>query len=269
MTMDSLTKTVYAATEALPGGPPATASGALQMMLQAGPMVKFVLLVLLFLSVSCWCVIFMKYRSTRKAKIESGSFINHFRQRKSYAALYKESQQFQDSHLGEVFRQGYMELNRLSRSGESKGLQELKSNPDIILENVDKAMQKGIRAERQRFEKFLPLLATTASTAPFIGLFGTVWGIMTSFQDIGIMGAANLAVVAPGISEALVATAIGLAVAIPAVIAYNHFSNAIRIMENEMIYFSEDFLDVLKRDLVKKFRSENSPSEPVRLAADM
>ncbi len=269
MIMESLTNTVYAATEALPGAAPATGSGALHMMLQAGPMVKFVLLVLLLLSVSSWCVIFMKFRATRKAKKESQSFITFFRQRKSYAALYKESQLLQDSHLGEVFRQGYMELNRLSRFAESKGLQGLKSNRDVIVENVDKAMQKGIRAERQRFERFLPLLATTASTAPFIGLFGTVWGIMTSFQAIGIMGAANLAVVAPGISEALVATAIGLGVAIPAVIAYNHFSNAIRIMENEMIYFAEDFLDIIKRDLVKKAKSEGAPSEPVRLAAEM
>lgn len=121
-------------------------------------------------------------------------------------------------------------------------------------------------AERQRLERFLPLLATTGSTAPFIGLFGTVWGIMTSFQEIGLKGAANLAVVAPGISEALVATAMGLAAAIPAVVAYNHFSNRIRMLENEMSHFSADFLNMLKRDLMRRGKQEESAPEQHRLA---
>jgi biopolymer transport protein TolQ len=210
----------------------------------------------------------MKIRLTRKARRESQSFVEFFRQRKSYAALYKESRLLQDSHLGEIFRLGYLELNRLSRSMEAKGLSDLKSNPEIILENVDRAMQGGIMAERQRLERFLPLLATTGSTAPFIGLFGTVWGIMTSFQDIGITGAASLAVVAPGISEALIATAIGLGAAIPAVVAYNHFSNSIRVMENEMIHFAADFTNLLKRDLIKKTKSEVPHSDPPQAAIE-
>ncbi len=260
--MESLWATVYAASEAAPAGATHARDGVLSMMAQAGPMVKFVLMVLILLSVSCWCVIVMKIRLTRKARRESQSFVESFRQRRSYAALYKESQLLHDSHLGEVFRLGYIELNRLGKSMEAKGLLDFKSNPEIILENVDRAMQGGIMSERQRLERFLPLLATTGSTAPFIGLFGTVWGIMTSFQDIGITGAASLAVVAPGISEALVATAIGLGAAIPAVVAYNHFSNSIRIMENEMIHFAADFINLLKRDLIKKMKSEAPASEP-------
>lgn len=121
-------------------------------------------------------------------------------------------------------------------------------------------------AERQRFERFLPLLATTGSTAPFIGLFGTVWGIMVSFQDIGMKGAANLAVVAPGISEALVATAMGLAAAIPAVVAYNQFANRIRRVESEMNHFSAEFLNLLKRDLMRRSKQDEAVSESPRLA---
>ena len=134
------------------------------------------------------------------------------------------------------------------------------------MENVDRAIQGGIMAERQRFERFLPLLATTGSTAPFIGLFGTVWGIMVSFQDIGLKGAANLAVVAPGISEALVATAMGLAAAIPAVVAYNQFANRIRMIESEMNHFSAEFLNLLKRDLMRRSKQDEPLAEPPRLA---
>jgi biopolymer transport protein TolQ len=98
----------------------------------------------------------------------------------------------------------------------------------------------------------LTFLATTGNTAPFIGLFGTVWGIMNSFHSIGLRGGANLAVVAPGISEALIATAAGLAAAIPAVMAYNYFSNQVRVLESEMSNFSSDFLNIIERDLFKK-----------------
>jgi biopolymer transport protein TolQ len=137
----------------------------------------------------------------------------------------------------------------------------------VLLENVERAIMGATTSERQRFERFLPLLATTGSTAPFIGLFGTVWGIMTSFQEIGLKGAANLAVVAPGISEALVATAMGLAAAIPAVVAFNHFSNRIRVVENEMSHFSADYLNMLKRDLMRKGKQDEPMVEAQRLAA--
>jgi biopolymer transport protein TolQ len=229
-------------------------------------MVKFVLLALLVLSIACWCVILLKARLVRRAKQESVQFIDLFRQRKNYTLLYKDSQILEDSHLAQLFRVGYMELNRLSKSLETKNIQELRVNPELLLENVDRAIRGGMMAERQRFERFLPLLATTGSTAPFIGLFGTVWGIMTSFQDIGLKGAANLAVVAPGISEALVATAMGLAAAIPAVVAYNHFANHIRMIENEMSHFSADFLNMLKRDLMRRGRQDEFPVEQQRVA---
>jgi len=261
MFMQFLTGIVYAAPDAVA---PYQRSGdsVMDMIFNAGPMVKFVLLILMALSVACWCVIVLKYRLIRRAKRESNDFISLFRQRKNYSALYRDSEKLGDSHLAQIFRVGYAELSRLGKSLETRNLIELSSNPEIMLENVERAIQGGMTAERQRFERFLPLLATTGSTAPFIGLFGTVWGIMTSFQQIGIKGAANLAVVAPGISEALVATAIGLGAAIPAVVAYNHFSTKIRGIENEMSHFSSDYLNMLKRDIMRKGRQEETTSNP-------
>jgi biopolymer transport protein TolQ len=243
-----------------------TGDTVVDMVMNAGPMVKFVMLLLLAMSIACWTIILLKTRLLRRANKESDQFVGLFRQRKSYSLLYRDSEALSDSHLAQLFRVGYAELNRLSKSLETKNIQELSINPEILLENVDRAIQGGIMSERQRFESFLPVLATTGSTAPFIGLFGTVWGIMTSFQDIGLKGAANLAVVAPGISEALVATAMGLAAAIPAVVAYNHFSNRIRTVENEMIHFASEFLNMLKRDLMRRGRQEESQSDTHRAA---
>lgn len=241
------------------------ANGILDMVGHAGPMVKFVLIALLALSIACWCVVLMKFKLFRRARKESDQFVDLFRQRKNYAVLYRDSQILGDSHIVQIFRLGYEELNRLSKSLETKNLQETRVNPKILLESVDRAIQGATMAERQRLERFLPLLATTGSTAPFIGLFGTVWGIMTSFQEIGLKGAANLAVVAPGISEALVATAMGLAAAIPAVVGYNHFSNRIRMMENEMNHFSSDFLNMLKRDLMRRGKQDESDQQRTAL----
>lgn len=235
-----------------------TGDSVIDMIFNAGPMVKFVLLVLLGLSVACWCVILIKYRVIRRANRESERFIDLFRQRKNYTALYRDSEPLENSHLAQIYRMGYAELSRLGKSLETRNLLELSGNPEMLLENVERAIHGGMTSERQRFERFLPLLATTGSTAPFIGLFGTVWGIMTSFQEIGLKGAANLAVVAPGISEALVATAIGLAAAIPAVVGYNHFATRIRVLDNEMSHFSSDLLNMLKRDLMRKGRQEET-----------
>jgi len=266
MIVNTLFLAAYGAAEVVNPPLQRSADGVLDMIGHAGLMVKFVLFALLGLSVACWCIILLKFRLFRRARNESEQFINLFRQRKNYAALYRDSQPMEDSHIAQIFRVGYSELNRLSKSLETKSLQETKVNPEVLLENVERAIQGALMSERQRLEGFLPLLATTGSTAPFIGLFGTVWGIMTSFQEIGLKGAANLAVVAPGISEALVATAMGLLAAIPAVVAYNHLASRVRVFENEMNHFAADFLNMLKRDLMRRGKSEDSLSEHQRLA---
>ena len=118
-------------------------------------------------------------------------------------------------------------------------------------DNVKRALRRAINTEMTRMTQMVPFLATTGNTAPFIGLFGTVWGIMNSFHGIGLKGSANLAVVAPGISEALVATAAGLAAAIPAVIAFNFFMSKIRVVESELYNFSADFLNIIERDILR------------------
>lgn len=227
-------------------------NGIAQMAASAGPMVQFILGGLFCLSVACWCIIVLKVHLIRRAREQSRQFMGLFRQSASHTVLYRESEPFEDSHIAELFRIGYEELARLNKSIATCRVPDSNTGAGILLESVERAMQGGMAVEKRRFEQHLSFLATTGSAAPFIGLFGTVWGIMTSFQEIGMKGTANLAVVAPGISEALIATAMGLAAAIPAVVAYNHLSNRVKNMENEMDEFATDYLNVLKRNLLRK-----------------
>lgn len=243
---------VPAAWAAPAGGNPS--SNIMDMVLGAGAVVKLVLAILVLLSIACWAVIFLKHRLLKKANQESSRFLNLFWNSKNLATVYRESKKMENSPLAEIFRVGYMELGRLSKSGDT----ERRDNPSdlklktILMDNMERALRSAVNGEVQRLEKALSLLATTGNSAPFIGLFGTVWGIMVAFQGIGLKGSATLAVVAPGISEALIATAAGLAAAIPAVVAYNHFINKVRNLETEMINFSNDFLNIVRRDLVRR-----------------
>jgi biopolymer transport protein TolQ len=154
-----------------------------------------------------------------------------------------------------VFSAGFSELqkiNKIRNRTEGDTGNESLDMQLATMDNLKRAIRKAESQELSNLGKSLSFLATTGSAAPFIGLFGTVWGIMASFHDIGMRGSASLAVVAPGISEALVATAAGLAVAIPAVIAYNFFSNQLNEIENEMQNFSTDFLNLVERDLLSR-----------------
>jgi len=145
-----------------------------------------------------------------------------------------------------MFKAGYTELSKVRKRGSG-------NNADSAfaelgeLESIERSLNRAASSETTILEKLVPFLATTASAAPFIGLFGTVWGIMESFHDIGQVGNATLATVAPGISEALIATATGLAAAIPAVIGYNYFLQKIRVLGSEMGNFSSDFLNIVRR----------------------
>jgi len=231
----------------------------LNMMIHAGPMVKFVLLLLLFFSVMSWAIMIMKYRYIKKAFAESAEFIDFFWTSRNLSSAFNKAKQLSGSPVARIFRVGYTELKNLSRSGASM-VQESKHTPGTESAslgarftgtgNVQRALRRAINSETTRMIRMVPFLATTGNTAPFIGLFGTVWGIMSSFHGIGLKGSASLAVVAPGISEALVATAAGLAAAIPAVIAFNHFMQKIRIIESELQNFSADFLNIIERDIM-------------------
>nr|MBF0221063.1 protein TolQ [Desulfobulbaceae bacterium] len=226
----------------------------LGMFLSAGPMVKFVMLMLLTFSIGSWYIIFMKIILFKKVRVESESFLTMFWKSKNLAEAAKSSSESPLSPEGQIFLLGYNELQKISRFKSAK-----ESGSDATLEmrlagmdNLKRALVKAETSEAERLGKSLNILATTGSATPFIGLFGTVWGIMTSFQDIGQRGSASLAVVAPGISEALVATAAGLAVAIPAVIFFNYFSTQLTDFENDMQNFSSDFLNLVERDLISK-----------------
>lgn len=201
----------------------------LSLIIHAGYIVKGVLLILLFFSVVSWAIIFFKQRYFSKANKESEQFLRLYRANRDPRSIYKGTKSLSLSPISNVFRSVYAdEANR--DPGEIKRL-----------------LRRYETLESVKLERYLNFLATTGSTAPFIGLFGTVWGIMNSFHGIGSAGSASLAIVAPGIAEALIATAVGLAAAIPAVIAYNYYLSMSRKMIIEMEDFSEDLLELFTR----------------------
>lgn len=225
-----------------------------EMIWHAGPMVKFVMLLLLAFSLISWTIIIMKQRLYRKTRRDSREFLEIFWKSKNLSEAYRSAQEGYISPEAVIFSVGYNELQKLDRKknpGRSTGDFTLDMQL-ATMDNLKRALRKAESMEIVRLGRSLPFLATTGSSTPFIGLFGTVWGIMTSFQDIGLRGSASLAVVAPGISEALVATAAGLAVAIPAVIFYNHYSNQLADLASDMQNFSADFLNLVERDIISK-----------------
>lgn len=202
----------------------------LQHILQAGPVVKGVLLILLFFSVVSWAIIFFKQKYFSRANRETEQFMRVYRAGRDPKGLFQKTKSFTVSPIANVFRAVYTDGGFKDRS-ETKRL-----------------LRRYEALESAKLERYLNFLATTGSTTPFIGLFGTVWGIMNSFRGIGTTGAASIAVVAPGIAEALIATAAGLAAAIPAVISYNYYLSVARRMIIEMEDFSEELLDFFSRE---------------------
>lgn len=220
----------------------------LDTITHSGPIGVFTLLVLVAFSVVSWAIIFSKWRSLARAKSESETFLEAFWQSKRLDAIFQSSEKLQQSPLSQIFRAGYIELAKVKKQQQDQGSSPNKSEFDAGFENIERSMRRAHVTELTQLESLVPFLATTGSTAPFIGLFGTVWGIMKAFRDIGKMGSANLATVAPGISEALIATATGLVAAIPAVMAYNFFLARIRVLSSEMDSFQSDFLNIMKRN---------------------
>ncbi len=218
----------------------------MDLVLQAGPVVKLVLLILLYFSLVSWGIIFYKFKTIQQAIRESERFLDFFWEKKRFDTIGQGIKDFTQTPLAILFREGYHELLQLKKQNRSDEAREMSADLGGV-GNVSRALRRATTQETQRLEKYLTFLATTGSTAPFIGLFGTVWGIMDAFQGIGQTGSASLAVVAPGISEALVATAIGLAAAIPAVMGYNHFLNKVNILVGEMDNFSQEFLNIVER----------------------
>ncbi|MBU1052247.1 MAG: protein TolQ [Proteobacteria bacterium] len=227
------------------------------MISNAGIVVQGVLLTLVLFSVSTWTIIFLKYKYIKRAYKESEFFIDYFWRSRDFSDVYTKSKEMTGSPVARIFRIGYVELTKLSQSGVSSTPKTSDSEDVSIssrfvgMDNIKRALRRAINSEVTSLTHLVPFLATTGNTAPFIGLFGTVWGIMNSFHGIGLRGSATLAVVAPGISEALVATAAGLAAAIPAVIAFNYFMQKIRNIDSELQSFAADFLNIVERDTLK------------------
>lgn len=224
-----------------------------EMVIHAGPVAKAVLLILLIFSIISWSIMLQKMLIFRKARNESEKFRKVFSKGGSLNNAYASSRFLRNSHIANIFISGYLDILSLQKHRKDDLLPEevKQSLKKEDIPALQRALDKAESQEISRLEKGLSFLATTGSTTPFIGLFGTVWGIMDAFRAIGLKGSASIGGVAPGISEALIATAAGLAAAIPAVIGYNHFNNKINVVASEMDEFSMEFLSVIERSMMR------------------
>ncbi len=216
--------------------------GILELILDADIIVQMVLLVLVGMSVACWVIILNKWKMVRAAEQSSAVFLEKFWASRRLDQVYDQIDRYKGAPVAMVFKAGYVELAKLS-GGEAKDGGVAPSGED----NLVRALRRARTVERTALARSTTFLATTGSTAPFIGLFGTVWGILRAFQKIGATGQATVATVGPDIAHALIATAVGLAAAIPAVIAYNFFRSRVGVLSTEMDNFSDDFLNIVKR----------------------
>lgn len=219
--------------------------GIAELFLEADIVVQSVLLVLVAMSVVCWVIIFNKVGTIRKAVRLDQAFLDLFWKSQRLDQVYDRLDRYQGSPVAAVFKAAYIELSRLTRDDQGEG-GGLTSNLDAH-DNLERTLRRATSTERTALERLTPFLATTGSTAPFIGLFGTVWGILRAFQKIDATGQATVATVGGDISHALIATAVGLAAAIPAVMAFNFFNSRIRVLSSDMENFSSDFLNIVKR----------------------
>lgn len=225
---------------------------------QGGLIVFMVLLILVIFSILSWAILISKYLYLKKITDTSDRFVKSFWESRSLNDLNGRLPEHPYSPVREIFRTGYAELVRGSQLKESSS--SLSLAVKAALDNIERSLRKSKFKEKKHLETYLPFLATIASSSPFIGLFGTVWGIMGAFEGIARTGSASLAAVAPGISEALIATAFGLAAAIPAVIGYNLANSKIRGLSFFMDGFSSDFLNIVERYLISDRPKSNSNS---------
>lgn len=216
----------------------------------AGWVVKFVMLLLLGASIVSWTFIFQRYNYLKTTRLALGEFEDQFWSGADLSDLYAELDKHSDdlNGLESIFYAGFREYARLNRSG---------INSDTVMQGVERAMRVAKARELDKLEQHLSFLATVGSTSPYVGLFGTVWGIMTSFQGLAGQQQATIAMVAPGISEALIATAMGLFAAIPAVISYNRFNNEVERLVNAYDTFQEEFSSILYRQTHLRVHSES------------
>jgi len=225
--------------------------GILDILMDTNSYVVIAVLVLLaLLSLMSWYIIGYKWFYLRRVHKESLKFLEVFWESKRLDNIFQSAEQFPKAPVSQVFKAGYIELSKLKKRDQSDGSANPNDSMRVQLsgiENVDRSLRRATSTEMTQLEAMVPFLATVGSTAPFIGLFGTVWGIMAAFVNIDSAGAAGLDVVAGPIAEALIVTAAGLFAAIPSVVFYNIFVNRIRVLGAEMENFSSDFLNIVKR----------------------
>ena len=234
------------------------------MMANATPTVIFVLSILAFMSLGCWSIIFVKLFTLTAAKRDTARDYIRFQEADNLRSAMHTLGQSRQSPAFNVGRMAFEELVRMEQADLDPA-----EKGHIAMDNIRRVLHQAVTQELGKLSKSLPFLATSANATPFIGLFGTVWGIMNSFHSIGLMQSAALAAVAPGISEALIATAIGLAVAIPAVLAYNFFLGFMVTIENQLINFAGAFLNRIQREVtwVSRESQEAAPAAPRRPAS--
>jgi biopolymer transport protein TolQ len=226
----------------------------LQMVAASGLVAKAVLVVLLGFSFLSWAVMIERYRVYRRALAQSRSFLETMEASRNLADLRDRCDRYQASPLVSLFKMGFRELTSQVLGSDDRRYAGppppiSESQTTRKLDRIRRMLDRAAIAENERLEAFLPVLATTGSVTPFVGLFGTVWGIMNAFQKIGIQGSASLGAVAPGISEALITTAAGLAAAIPAVIGYNYFLGRLRKIDATMEDFTMRFTAIAEQHL--------------------
>jgi biopolymer transport protein TolQ len=213
----------------------------LELILNASLLVQGVMALLMLASLISWFMIFQRGFALSSIRRDSATFENEFWSGKDLRKIYMELdvEEHNPEGMEQIFVAGFKEFSRLRKQDNP--------DPDRVMQNVQRAMRVAMAREEERLETHLAFLATVGSTSPYIGLFGTVWGIMNSFRSLATVEQASLSIVAPGISEALIATAMGLFAAIPAVIAYNRYSAQVEVIVNRFEAFTEEFTGILQR----------------------
>ena len=226
--------------------PPPGQHSVLDLVMGSSLIVQCVLILLLVMSIVTWGIVITKWLQIRRAKTQSAKFSDVFWSSRNLAQITEAGQRLSDSPVAKVYGAGHRELSHVVKSHESGETSDFGD-----LDNIDRALKRAKTEEITRLETGTIFLATTASAAPFIGLFGTVWGIMNAFIGLSKVKSSSIQAVAPGISEALIATAIGLAAAIPAAVFFNYFNHQIRVLGRSMDMFSAEFLNIARRHFLK------------------
>ena len=236
-----------------------------ELVMQSSLMAKGVLVLLMIFSIVSWAIIVSKFRIYRQAKNEDSRFLETFTKTENLTHIYNFAKELRMSPLARIFLTGYRELyvfQEMAKEERKKRGEPPSTSGESVtprdLKGISLALNKAINREIERMSRRLEFLATTGSTTPFVGLFGTVWGIMHSFRSIGLQGTASIGGVAPGIAEALIATAAGLVAAIPAVIFFNYFNNKIILFTSVMDDFLQDFIYMAEKNFLREPAKERT-----------